>query len=194
VLIESEWPSFASVAVRKVYPERFPDYYDASAGSVRERFFDTLGARLLFGGARAKATADTSSVGFLRLVHVSPVPDPDPVLRAWSERWPCAFVYERVAGARLRAKSPPGSVLRVEIPLRFPQPTGAYSVVWRGEARADAEGRVELRVPYATGGPTTGDGRLAGTPTWRLGGESGHLVLTEADVTEGRDCPLPPRK
>ncbi len=182
VLIDSDWPKFASVAIRTVFPERWDRYYEQEA--VREAFFDTLGARLLFGGMRARAGSDVNGIDHLRLVHASPVPDPDPVLRAWSERMPCAFVYERVAGARLEARAEPGATLAVEIPLRYPVAGGAWPLLWSARAAAGADGRIELRIPYATT-ESNGEGRLAQAATWSLEGRKGTLVVSEAQVLGG---------
>ncbi len=201
VVLESEWPSYASIAIRTAFPDLWSRYYDAplgGKGAVRDAFFDTLGARLLFGGMRAKAGPETSGLGFLRLVHLSPVPDPQPVLRGWSERWPSTFVYERVLGAKLEVEAPAGTRLGVEIPLRFPLPGGPYTWLWRAHTLAGQDGRARLRIPYPTLNPgpesTAGAGVTAGPATWHLGDRSGRLEIREEDVLAGRTMALAPAR
>jgi asparagine N-glycosylation enzyme membrane subunit Stt3 len=63
-------------------------------------------------------------------------------------------VFERVRGARIAGRTRPDASVQVRLKLR---PPGHGPFEYRNETRADADGRYELVVPYATepGGPTS---------------------------------------
>jgi len=82
-------------------------------------------------------------------------------------------VFQHVAGARIRGRASPGSEVRARLPLV--SPAGRH-FEYASRTRADAEGRYELRVPYASAEPY----RL------RCGRDEGVLRVTEAAVLQGR--------
>jgi hypothetical protein len=91
-------------------------------------------------------------------------------------------IFERVPGAILDAHVEPGTVLRIEVEIAFEAAGERWTHV--GTAVADAEGRVRLRVPYATD-VGTGDGRPTGPLRWTLGDRSGDLDVPETSVRSG---------
>ena len=148
-------------------------------------WYRTIGASLLLGGrprAGARA-APEDSLDFLRLVHVSPVADPNPSLAVLPSPLPSTWVWERVAGVTLEARVPSGTVLRVAFDVAYPEVE--YRLRFERSATAGADGIARLRVPYATV-EANGDGRVRGEARWELGGRSGPLELRDADVREGR--------
>ena len=122
-----------------------------------------------------------------RLVYESP---PDSPLRPDA---PARFrVFERVAGARIVGRAPAGE--RVEASLGLA--SRARGRVHRAWVRADAEGRWELTVPYATDG---GAGAVRSEPHYELrcNGSTHPLRVPEQAVQsgatlEGPDCSAEP--
>ena len=82
-------------------------------------------------------------------------------------------VYEVVRGARVVGRAPAGSVVRFELELA---PGAGPPLPYRARAAVAATGEYEIRLPYPS---------EAGYVV-RSGSRSGSLVLTEADVREGR--------
>jgi asparagine N-glycosylation enzyme membrane subunit Stt3 len=148
-------------------------------------WYRTIGASLLLEGrprSGARALPD-ASLDFLRLVHVSPVVDPNPALAVLPSPLPSTWIWERVPGATLEARAPAGTVLRVAFTVAYPEIE--YTLHFERSASAGADGTVRLRVPYATV-ERNGDGRVQGDVRWELGARSGALELRDADVREGR--------
>lgn len=187
VVLSSEWPIFVGGNLRSAWPERWDELVDApfgKRGALKDAWFDTLGARLMFdGGRHAPGSEPPATLDFLRVVHVSPITDPEPPLRGAVETSPAGWVWERVEGARLEARGAPGEELSVELRVRFER--ARHELLFRARAACAADGVARLRVPYATTAPG-GDGRVLGRPLWRLGGREGTLVVDERDVLEGR--------
>lgn len=66
---------------------------------------------------------------------------------------PAFKLYEHVTGARLVGAAPPGALVKASLELRSAR---GRSFAWRTSARADADGRFAIRVPYATRGAPPG--------------------------------------
>ena len=155
--------------------------------SVQPRFYDTLAARLLLNGGHldpeAKALAGPS-LDFLRLVHVTDGAQAKVALPYAPPPYPFGFLWERVAGARLRARGSPGERLRVELEVQYDLERRAHTLAWYGEAEVGPDGRAEVRVPYATSAPN-GIGQALGRARWTLGEASGRVDVPEQAVLEG---------
>jgi dolichyl-diphosphooligosaccharide--protein glycosyltransferase len=97
-------------------------------------------------------------------------------------------VFEHVAGASLGGLAAPGSWVAASVRLTSNR---GRSFEWRAQAKADAQGRWSLRVPYANAG---------GPPAVRVGphyelacrSERAQLVVPEAAVRSGAALEAPP--
>lgn len=88
------------------------------------------------------AAADAPALTGLRAVYVSNRLD-----ESVPQRVPAAWVYERVAGARIEGVTQPGVTVPFALDLLLSGTRGRYVA----QAVADAEGRFALTVPYWTG-------------------------------------------
>jgi hypothetical protein len=123
-----------------------------------------------------------SSLGFLRLVHVSPHVDPRmPDLRSGKPS-ACGAIWERVPGAVVEARGAGGELLEVE--LEFAYPGRASNLRFLARAAAGADGTARVRVPYATDA-ANGEGRALARARWRLGVRAGELAIPEQAVLSG---------
>jgi len=182
VLLTSELPNLLNGLIAGGAPERRARYVDdAREGAVKAPWFATMGARLMFDGGVFRNDA-APSLDFLRLVFVSPLPDPTRRLRGPNDVSPAAWLWERVAGARVEARGAPGEVLTVELQLEFPR--ARRGARWRGAAVVDKSGLATLRVPYSTVGGTTSEVRVRGAG-WSLGQRRGDLRIDESAVLSG---------
>lgn len=172
---------------------RYFDQTEQRKGVIRPAWFRTIGARLLFGGrphARARMSEEPS-LDFLRLVYASPLIFKRSPLIRWSPPTPYGWIWERVPGARVEAKLPPGAPLEVEIELHYASEEGdtVQIVHFVQRSLAEADGVAKLRIPYATTSPNgTGTARSA---RWKSGAIGGELRIDETDVLEGRTLLLP---
>ncbi len=95
-------------------------------------------------------------------------------------------VFELVAGARLAGAAGPGQPVEVSLGLAT---NLGRALTYRDRALAGADGRFEVRVPYATvGGP--GAVRPLGPYEVVAGGRRAAVAVAEADVREGRMLPV----
>jgi hypothetical protein len=153
----------------------------------------SMTARLLYDGYPIReghgenAGSDAQPLDFLRLVNVSRTRDPKRRFRSIEVEPPVAFLWERVAGAQVEAIASPGELLRVELELEIPR--SQYAFRWSAWAGAGADGRVRLRVPYATDRPN-GE-TIARSARWTLGARGGALAIASNDVEEGLRVELP---
>jgi hypothetical protein len=94
-------------------------------------------------------------------------------------------LFEIVEGAQIDVRGEPGD--RVEISAAVRSPSGR-EFVYRVETRIAKEGRVRVRVPYAT------DGKAPSGPSepyrLRVGGRERTFEVKERDVLEGRSVPV----
>jgi hypothetical protein len=139
-------------------------------GDDPRRFQASLAARLVSGGTQ---------LGFLRIVHASPLPDSRRASPGSSLSAPSGFVFERVAGARIEVRGNPGDLLEIELPLT----DGLASFHFRASAHAGVDGVARVRCPYST--EQAGDFRPAGKLVTRFAGAESTLMVTEADVRSG---------
>ena len=181
VLVTSELPDNLESMIALARPELRSRWVDpAQEGKVLPAWFQTLGARLMFDGG-VFMQDDLPVLDFLRLVHVSPIPDPKRQLRHPQDISPAAWLWERVPGAQIEAYSKPGSTLRVWLDIEFPRARRLFK--WRGLAVTDETGRAVVRLPYATSG-TKWEGRVR-RAQWRLGSFDGQLKVDESAVQSG---------
>lgn len=129
----------------------------------------------------AGTAAENRPLDFLRLVHVTHEVNPGyPDVRTGLPR-PAAFVWQRVAGARVSASGRAGERLELELELAFER--AQYALTWRASAAIGGDGLARLRVPYATDA-SNGDARVV-RASWRLGERGGTLTLPGRAVLEG---------
>lgn len=199
VLLTSNLPDYLNVMIDIGAPERRARYVspgsEQGGGRVLPAWFQTLGARLMFDGevfypmGPPPNPPPSRALGFLRLVHVAPLPDPARRLRSASDVSPAGWIWERVAGAVVEARGDPGELLEVEVRVRFPK--ARRSLVFRDRATTGPDGVARLRVPYGTE-ELNGDGRVdRGAARWRFAGLDGELRIPEAAVTAGGVVRLP---
>jgi hypothetical protein len=108
---------------------------------INVAFFRKLPVALLMLGGSGSAQLELPHLTRLLPRHAS-------VWRSASNvPYPASWVYERVAGARVRGRAPPNSVVRLQLPMRV------RDVALRHEAwtRADAQGAFEIVTPLPTG-------------------------------------------
>lgn len=126
-------------------------------------------------------------LGFLRLVHVSPIPDAHP--RHGGAIQPHGLIWEYVPGARVTIECEPDQELRIELGIQVGfagQET--ISFLYR------AAGTGELRVPYTTALPN-GDAEVV-YAKWQLVDAAGQpvregsLVVSEEAVRNGEEMRL----
>lgn len=163
-------------------------------GALRatERWFGTLGARLLFQGTAVSPAGvplgtQPGPLPFLRLVHVSPQRDarfPDPITGL---PLPAAFVWEFVPAARVEIRGNPGEFFDLELDVLFA--ASSYRLPWRSRVQVGADGFARTLVPYSTNEPN-GEGE-ARNVRWRLGTRAGTLGISELDVRESRTVIVP---
>ena len=92
-------------------------------------------------------------------------------------------LFERVEGAVLEVRAPPGEEVRAS--LRLESPSGRR-IDYQSRAVANAEGVARLRVPYATGPPLHAEVAAAVGPyRVRSAGTARAVSVTEADVQSG---------
>jgi len=118
---------------------------------------------------------DGAGLGGLRLVYETHRPFP-------AARSPRVKVFERVAGARVRGRAPPG--VRVAAELSLVTNTGRR-LRYRQHARANAEGYYALRLPYATRGAPPAV-RVEGAYRVAADGPAARVPVPEAAVRSGR--------
>jgi len=102
--------------------------------------------------------------------------------KPWAPAEPFFKLYEHVAGVRVEGRAPPGAALRFELELATNQ---GRRFTWVATARAAADGRYGLRLPYATRGAPPAV-RPAAAYRVQGPGASGELAVEERDVQEGR--------
>jgi len=104
-------------------------------------------------------------------------------------------LFERVAGAQLELRGPPGQQLTAELPLKTPS---GRRFVYRAVARANASGIARLRVPYANprdrprvrlDQPVERVTAL-GPYAMRAGARRFRVHVSEAQVREGETVPV----
>jgi hypothetical protein len=101
---------------------------------------------------------------------------------------PAHKLFEVVEGAVLVGESEPNALASAELILVTPIGRSPYRVF----VRADASGRLELRVPYPSEGPNDQQLMVHALGKWRveLGGDRYEVNVTEIDVREGREVRL----
>ena len=189
VLLTSEHPDHLNSMIALSSPERRGRWVGTSSadeGRVLPGWFRTIGARLMFDGAVFRDPS-TAPLDFMRIVHISPLRDPNRSLRGPADISPAGWVWERVAGARIEAQGAPGEEFELSIDIAFP--TSRRPVRWAVRAQADEAGRIRLRAPYATLAPN-GDG-IVRSARWTLGSRGGELRITEDAVLQGQRVVLP---
>jgi len=154
-------------------------------------WYSTMAARMLFNGTAVLPNGvpiheHPGPPSFLRLVHVTKERHPTHVDPVTGLRFPVAFVWEHVPGARVEVHGPRDTEVELEIKLEFA--ASGYRVPWRANARIGDDGRATFHVPYAT--DSNGDARLV-RASWRIGAERGALAIPEAIVLQGGSVHVP---
>ena len=147
----------------------------AAARPVTPRYATAVRRRLRLGAAPRSPSGSASDVPLPALArHRLVLAADDPGLACEpGQRTFTVAVYEAVCGARVVGRAPADSAVRFELELA---PGAGPPVPYRARAALAATGEYEVRLPYPS---------EAGYVV-RSGSRTGSLVVTEADVREGR--------
>jgi asparagine N-glycosylation enzyme membrane subunit Stt3 len=148
----------------------------AESPNSSEHFARSMGARLLGWGA---------PLDFLRVVHVSALPDPKRAPPGATPPMPSGFVFERVRGAWLEARGAPGERLELIAELQV----GPARLRYTASARADERGVARVRVPYSS--EAAGDVRAGGAFQVQFAGAVRSVRIAEEAVRSGATIELP---
>jgi hypothetical protein len=101
---------------------------------------------------------------------------------------PAYKLFEVVEGAVFAGEAEPNAQASAELTLTTPLGSTLHRVI----GRADASGRLQLRVPYPSEAPGTQQAMVHAQGKWRveLGGDRYEVTVTETDVREGREIRL----
>jgi asparagine N-glycosylation enzyme membrane subunit Stt3 len=104
---------------------------------------------------------------------------------------PSVKLFEVVAGAHLVGTAPPGAKVEARLDLRAPG--GLLRFAYHRAATADAAGRYELIVPYATAPEPSSDVVAVAPYTLAVDGKDAEakVQVAPADVVEGRTVAVP---
>ena len=134
-------------------------------------------------------------IEYLRLVHLSPVPDSDP--RHGGMTYPAAAVWEYVPGARLSAKLDVGQTLVIDMKFTLTfQEQSLISFQYQSRAAANADGTAEIRVPYSTQADGNGGSLYVHEAQFRIEAADGNTVrggalnIAESDILQGKNVSL----
>ncbi len=143
------------------------------------------------GPSRAKPPID-----FLRLVHLSPVPDSDP--RHGGMTYPAAAVWEYVPGAKVNAQLNAGESLVVDIKATMTyREQSLVSFQYLTTAAPNSNGVAQLRLPYSTEAEANGGSLFIHQAEYRIETADGSVVrqgvleVPEAAVLQGAALSLP---
>jgi asparagine N-glycosylation enzyme membrane subunit Stt3 len=167
-------------------------YFVTSLERIRA---DTFAAAVHFGNDGSSARRSRPSSGRIRLVAEGPPKGrPFRILRPRGDRVevPAYKLFEVVEGAVFIGETEPNAPASAELTLITPLGRTPYRVV----GRADASGRLQLRVPYPSEAPGAQQPMVHALGSWRveLGGDRYEATVTEIDVREGREVRLEQRE
>jgi hypothetical protein len=194
VLVLGRFSNDLEVMLTLLRPDERHDFRAVPPGgppTPTPRWFRTMAARLMLtgkvGDPRAGAlTGD--SLGFARLVHVSPEPLRTPMaIPHTGGEVPAGWIWERVPGAVLTGRGAPGERLEVRFDVEYP--STERKLLWSAGATADDQGLARVRVPYASDAPN-GDA-LVGPVHWSLGPRAGTVEVPTEAVLAGGEVVLP---
>jgi hypothetical protein len=97
-------------------------------------------------------------------------------------------VYEIVAGARIAGRAAPAAEVHAELRIALGQ---RGRMLYSSTARAGADGRYEIVVPYAND-PRGGEIRPGRSYTLRSGGREVPVVVSDGAVRSGARVAAPP--
>jgi hypothetical protein len=156
--------------------------------SLERLHVNSFAAGVHFHNDGSTARRKRSSTGRLRLVAEGP-PNGRPFRtlgpRGEGIEVPAYKLFELVEGAVFVAETKPKARASAELTLTTP----LGRIPFRVFGRADASGRLELRVPYPSESPDAEPPMVHALGKWRikLGSESYEVAVTENDVREGRE-------
>jgi len=163
-------------------------YFITGLGRLRPNSFAAALHRFNDGSVDARIRTST---GRLRLITEGPpngrpfrVRDP----RGNRVEVPAYKLFEVVEGAVIAGESEPNALATAELTLTTPLGRTSHRII----GRADASGRLQLRVPYPSETPDAQQQSVRARGQWRvdLGGKQYEVSVTEIDVREGREIPL----
>jgi dolichyl-diphosphooligosaccharide--protein glycosyltransferase len=163
-------------------------YFVTSLGKLREGTFVMAVHRSNDSPTRARLRPST---GRIRLITSGPPKGrPSATLgpRGNGVKVPAYKLFEVVEGAVFVGEAEPNARATAELTLTTPLGRTPYRVV----GRADASGRLQLRVPYPSEAPDTQQPMVHALGRWRVrfGGNRYKVAVTEIDVHEGREIRL----
>jgi hypothetical protein len=131
-------------------------------------------------------------IDFLRLVHVSPIPDDHPAHGGMLQ--PHGLIWEHVPGAAVSIAAEPGQSLRVELGIRVGMNGKEIIAFMYRDQAAASEGWASLRLPYNTA-LSNGDAEVAYAKWELLAADAsvvkeGELIISEEAVINGTPVTL----
>jgi len=186
--------------VRSFYTERRADAAFEILEALKVRYFvtslDRIGARsfagaMHYGNDGSLGQGSRPSTGRIRLIAEGPFngrPFRKLGPRGKRVEVPAYKLFEVVEGAVFAAETEPNAPVVAELTLTTPLGRSEHRVL----GRADASGRLELRVAHPSEAPDDPQPLVHAVGKWRvdLGGERYEATVTEADVREGREVRL----
>ncbi len=167
------------VLVHSALPSAWPQLMSVTETSTAS-WSSSLAAALFHAGGPVAAPN-------LRLVFVSPIPDPqpDPRLAAPGEVAPVGMLWQHVPGAKLQIKAEPFSEVQIEMRIGFT--TSAYAFLYQVSATANANGIAEMTIPYSAGSKNCS----APSATLIRGKQKVNIKIAESAVLNGEVLTLP---
>lgn len=190
VMITSRHPRLLPTALRILQPGTLGEYIardSATTGTTRERFYRSLGGRLLLHGYELDTSTGTplgDSLDFMRLVHISAEQISEFEIRFMPGSQPLGYLWEHVPGARVEVPGSVGDEVELGLDLECDHDEVTYTVRWLRHATVDDDGLARVRVPYATDA-RNGDLRPLGRVRWKHASGSGTLDVPESAVLSG---------
>lgn len=170
--------------------------HDASGpGSLSQRLSRLFGTAGTIEDLDTGRSVEVPALVHHRLVyHARSVPGES--LVGLPPRW-AAAVFERVAGARVEGRAPPGAQVEARLLVttqagRQALPRAQEPLIYRVLTRADPDGRYALTLPYPTDGPFSDSVRTGSSYRLSAAGASARLEVPEAAVQTGARVEAPP--
>lgn len=148
--------------------------------AITRAYLASMHARLYVydGGAHTDANGEFPALGSYRLLHESPERSESPL-----GRQPMTKVFELVPGARIAGNAQPGTEVTASLEL---ETNAGRKFTYADKAKANAQGRFQFILPYATEAPS-GETKPLGKWRFETDGKQTELEVPAAAVETGAD-------